>query len=636
MTSLLMNGPCENKFPQGGLVFMTVLFSVGVVSRLRADFFNFSTLLKRWAISAFSFLLLLMTRCVMTVVVPGGLRCFRTLDLRRIWPSAALRVGPAPLVLGLTLITQASWCDSLAFNVGSNGTFGVLDLSTGALTQTGNIGFTPAGLGEIGSTLFTAAYGGTGLYSVNTLTGNLTQFSNLGLNGAGFNTLGSTTTGLYALDNSFNLYNINLTTGVGTLIGPTGVATGVLPGSYGFSLSTGSSTLYFEDGFDLYSLNTTNGSGTLIGQASAPGIGFNSLVSENGTLYGVNSSTISPYNTLYTINTLTGVGTLDGTLNPDVEVASYGLAPDLLATPEPAPLSLMALAFSLGLIAIAWRRSALKQRPDTRKEIGSAVPHIRNRLGQMTMSLVLLSGLAATAFGDTVLPGAIASVTANADKQSASLTTPPSNLPLLATAQDIYSSAQAAASGGLDPSIAVAAAVVGGNMGERASATSNLTYSLEVSGPTIAAVKVDVMAVLTASIGSYIDTSAALTILGPTDSIDSYLSSLELGAAGHAVASDIVATDAVLEPGVIYQVVLTASASAIDGGFCSSDCEGAVSGAAAVDPTFTIDPHNPNASEYSIVTSDNLTSVPEPPTGIFIGIGMFGLCVRCWLRRIRS
>jgi hypothetical protein len=102
-----------------------------------------------------------------------------------------------------------------------------LDLATAALTHTGNSGITPAGLGEIGSTLFTAADEGTGLYRVNTLTGDLTEISSLGLNGAGFNTLGSTTTGLYALDNSFNLFRINPTTGVATFLG----APGALPAS---------------------------------------------------------------------------------------------------------------------------------------------------------------------------------------------------------------------------------------------------------------------------------------------------------------------------------------------------------------------------------------------------------------------
>ena len=227
--------------------------------------------------------------------------------------------------------------------MGSNGAFGTLDLATGVLTQTGNTGITPAGLAEIGSTLYTASVS-TGLYTVNTLTGNLTQISNLGLNGSDYNVLGSTPTGLYALDDSFNLYSINPTTGAATLLGPTGVATGLASGSIGFSLSTGSSTLYFEDDFDLYSLNTTTGKGTLIGQSGAPGIGFNSLVSENGTLYGVESSNTLPYNTLYEINTSTGVGTSGSTLNPDVSVAPRGLAP-AFSVPEPNALLLLGVGF---------------------------------------------------------------------------------------------------------------------------------------------------------------------------------------------------------------------------------------------------------------------------------------------------
>ena len=283
------------------------------------------------------------------------------------------------LAVLLTLTARPVWSDPIAFNIGSNGTFGALDLATGVLTQTGNTGITPAGLGEIGSTLYTAS-GGTGLYTVNTLTGKLTQISNLGLNGNDFNTLGSTITGLYALDDSFNLYSVNPVTGAATLLGPTGVATGLASSSIGFSLSTGSTTLYFEDDFDLYSLNTTTGKGILIGQSGAPGIGFNSLVSENGTLYGVESSNTFPYNTLYSINTSTGVGTLDGALNPDVDVASWGLAP-AFAVPEPNALLLLGLGF-LAVGALRFPGTSKSNTPQrwSRTNMRSCLPSEERRL----------------------------------------------------------------------------------------------------------------------------------------------------------------------------------------------------------------------------------------------------------------
>jgi hypothetical protein len=101
-------------------------------------------------------------------------------------------------------------------------------LATGAYSQIGSLGLegvgAPAGLGELGSTVYTASYTGTDFYTVNTATGAASLVSTVGLDGQEFNGLGSTRTGLYALDNSFNLYRINPSTGAATLIGSTGLA----------------------------------------------------------------------------------------------------------------------------------------------------------------------------------------------------------------------------------------------------------------------------------------------------------------------------------------------------------------------------------------------------------------------------
>jgi hypothetical protein len=63
---------------------------------------------------------------------------------------------------------------------------------------------------------------------------------------------------------------------------------------------------------------------------------------------------------------------------------------------------------------------------------------------------------------------------------------------------------------------------------------------------------------------------------------------------------------------------------------------------ASVDPSFSIDPSNPDASEYSIEYSPNINSstipapVPEPPTWGLVGCGAVGLVGNLMLKRRRN
>jgi len=152
----------------------------------------------------------------------------------------------------------------------AGGQFGTVDLTTGAVTLVGmpsyNLGFT-AGLGELGGTLYTAGYGAGGtLYTVNPKSGALNPVGNSSII---YFSLGSTTTGLYAagwpagtnINTQPPLYfcSIDPRTAAARQIGQFGVS----PGFYGWSFSTGSSTLYFADWENLYSIDVNSGSATV-------------------------------------------------------------------------------------------------------------------------------------------------------------------------------------------------------------------------------------------------------------------------------------------------------------------------------------------------------------------------------------
>jgi hypothetical protein len=222
--------------------------------------------------------------------------------------------------------------------------FGTVDLTTGAFVETSALGFTPAGLAEIGSDLYTSVFEGEGapnplsFYQINPANGALTTISNTGLGGGEYLALGSTLNGIYALDDSFNLYSINPTTGAATLIGPTGLSS--LNPAY--QLSTGSPVLYFGLANQLYTLNTSTGAATDIGPTLLSGDGIDGLVFEDGTLYAGYAGTLSvPPTTIYSIDPATGAATFIATQNPAVGLV-YGLAP--LSAPEPNSLAMLGVA----------------------------------------------------------------------------------------------------------------------------------------------------------------------------------------------------------------------------------------------------------------------------------------------------
>ncbi len=238
--------------------------------------------------------------------------------------------------------------DPLAWENGTNGEFGVLDLATGVFTGIGNStdGAEPAGLAENSSgVVYTAKINGSTLYTVNTATGALTA---VGTGSITYDGIGSSSAGVFGYDRGGDLYSIDTTTGASTLLGATGV-----PAVGFFGFSAGGSTLYEVSANSLYSLNTTTGAGTLIGSSATDS--FGAAVVEGGVLYAGGESPLE----VYTLNPSTGAGTPGANVTGTSQLI-FGLAPDVPSAPgvpEPAAWALMLIGFGgLGAALRAQRR----------------------------------------------------------------------------------------------------------------------------------------------------------------------------------------------------------------------------------------------------------------------------------------
>ncbi len=114
----------------------------------------------------------------------------------------------------------------------------------------------------------------------------------------------------YPSDTS-NLYTIDTTTGVHTLVGNTNV------GLHGFTYDVTNTTAYGSTPDTLYSIDLTTGSSTLIGQMRTNAMIIGIAADSNGNIFGVDLGDDS----LYSINKTTGVATLVGSLGVDINYA---------------------------------------------------------------------------------------------------------------------------------------------------------------------------------------------------------------------------------------------------------------------------------------------------------------------------
>jgi hypothetical protein len=228
--------------------------------------------------------------------------------------------APARFILALGVIAfclggaTPARADNYAYAAGGDDDFGVMDLTTGVFTPCGTSSGLLSGLG-VGTdhNLYGGGFRASGFYAVNPTNGALTL---IGTSNVTFWITGSTTKAVYAVGTDANLYDINIATGQGTLIGPTGVP--VNGGWYG--ISTNSATLYYTVNSNVYKLNLKSGHAKLIGETG--GTVFGALVYERGLLY---AGAMTP-EAIYTLDPKTGAATFSVDTS-GLNALTWGLAP---------------------------------------------------------------------------------------------------------------------------------------------------------------------------------------------------------------------------------------------------------------------------------------------------------------------
>lgn len=228
-------------------------------------------------------------------------------ELKKVKSSIAFNSVAAAIFMASV---TPSWAAPIVYMTGNLNptTFGTADLAPGSYNLIANTSQQLVGLASTNGALYGAGRGSSTLYQINPTTGALTTVGSAGFT---YVDIGSTLTGLYGLDSSGNLYSINAGTGASTLLGSTGAVTN----SGDFSLSNGSSTLFFAgNNGNLYTLSTANGVSTLVGFLGAQSCLGNACPDEmsaldfvGGTLYaGIG---FPGSNLVFTVNTSTGAAT---------------------------------------------------------------------------------------------------------------------------------------------------------------------------------------------------------------------------------------------------------------------------------------------------------------------------------------
>jgi hypothetical protein len=231
------------------------------------------------------------------------------------------------------------------------GTFGSLDLGTGAFTQIGGThDGAYAGLGNLADGTLVAVDGLNNFVRIDRTTGAVTTVGPTGIN---VNVSASLLTGeQFAIDNVNRLYRINPDTGAATLVGPTGLP-GISLSDFATALAGDTTTLYyiFEQGgpppvaSTLYRLDLTTGLATAVGPTGTThleGGGF-----ADGTFYAYSGFNVT--HRIFTIDRATGAATAGPNYSQGFRVFGSNQG---VAVPEPSAFTL----FTLGLLGYGWRR----------------------------------------------------------------------------------------------------------------------------------------------------------------------------------------------------------------------------------------------------------------------------------------
>lgn len=219
----------------------------------------------------------------------------------------------------------------------------------GNFNHISNLGFLPAGLGQVGGALFTALEGGTRSVQIEHGDRNSDRGGNSSISYFGF---GSTNSGLYMIDTVGTLWNINPATGISTMVGSTHLN---FSDVRSIGLSAGSNTLYMALNSDLFTINTTTGVASFVGTSGSTD--FGAIVDMAGT---VHTTTIVAPNSVYTFNPATGISSFITVSNAGDY--AWGLAPLLTGpraavVPEPGSFALIAIGALLGTCGLKRKRS---------------------------------------------------------------------------------------------------------------------------------------------------------------------------------------------------------------------------------------------------------------------------------------
>lgn len=258
------------------------------------------------------------------------------MSARRVLRAAAALASAA--LFAVCSVANAS--DNFAYMGTVSGEFGTFDLDTGSFALLGNSGQTLAGMAVANGLLYATSYHVAGqLFTVNPANGSLASLG--AADGIAIDDFGSTTSGLFAVSNTADLYSINATTGAATLLGATGLSFGSWR-----SLSTNSDTLYFANGANLYTLSTSTGAASLVGNMG--GSQFGAMVQEGGKLYAGRDAGGSL--AIATLNPISGGATIGANLTGSAS-AFYALAPNpiplISAVPEPETWAILLAGIAL-------------------------------------------------------------------------------------------------------------------------------------------------------------------------------------------------------------------------------------------------------------------------------------------------